>query len=190
MPAATPTLLTSKDKAPDTDGSYFLATVGTESKITIRYGGVNYTAPNMAVNAFAYDSGWEKRSSELVAVASSEESGSLVFTAAWKQTNTYGSGSTASSNVTWYFTELKTSGSGTQLTDTLINSGAKSAPYEALFGTSTAADLNQDGVVGPKSLTTATTDTAGVKFARDADGTVYIQDTLGGVSKNILMDSM
>ena len=48
MPASTPTLLTSKDKTPDADGSYFLATVGTESKITIRYGGVNYTAPNMS----------------------------------------------------------------------------------------------------------------------------------------------
>jgi len=187
MPASAPTLLTAKDKAPDTNGSYFLATVGTASKITIRYGGVDYSAPNLLLNAYAYDSGWEKRSSELVAVASSEESGSLVFTAAWKQTTTYGSGSTATNNVSWSFTELKTSGSGTQLTDTLINSGSKSAPFEALFGTSTAADLNQDGVVGPKSLTTATTDTAGVKFARDADGTVYIQDTQGGVTKNIFI---
>ncbi len=186
MPASTPTLLTAKDKAPDANGSYFLSTPGTESKITIRYAGLDYTS-SMVVNAYAYDSGWEKRSSELVAVAASEESGSVVFTAAWKQTSTYGSGTSASSNVSWSFTELKPSGNGTQLTDALINSGTKSAPFEALFGTSPAADLNNDGVVGPKNLTKSTTDTAGVTLARDAEGTVYIQDSVGGATKNIFI---
>jgi len=101
MPASTPSLLTAKDQAPDTDGSYFVSTPGTESKITIRYAGLDYTSSNMVVNAYAYDTGWEKRSSELVAVAASEESGSVVFTAAWKQTSTYGSGKSAYSNETW-----------------------------------------------------------------------------------------
>ena len=187
MPAATPTLLTAKDKAPDTDGSYFLETANLSSTITIRYGGVDYSATSMAVNAYNSDNGWEKRSTELVAVASNVVDGAVVFTAAWKQTSTYGTGSSASTNVNWSFTELKASGSGTQLTDTLISSGAKSAPYETFFGTSAAADLNKDGVVGPKNLTTATTDTAGVKLARDADGSVYIQDTDGGTTKNVLI---
>ena len=187
MPQSTPTLLNATDKAPDTDGFYFLSTVGTESKLTIRYAGLVYSAQSMAVNANLSDNMWEKRSSELVAVAAREDSGNVVFTAAWKQSTTTGSASTASSNVTWYFTELKPSANSTQLTDALINSGAKSAPFEGLFGTSLAADLNKDGVVGPKNLTTSTTDTVGVKLARDADGSVYIQDSQGGLTNNIFI---
>jgi hypothetical protein len=164
------TLLTSAD--------YSLQTTNGTSKIDITIDGLVYRVNN-TLSAEYSDTSMvnNKQETKLVAVSKSvDDNNEVTFNMAWRSTTSNSDGNAYYTG--WSFYKLSQDTSTSQFqnilvykTDT-ISSGTKAAPFENLFNT----DLNKDGTVGPKTLTTASSDTTGVKLARDADNSVYIQD--------------
>jgi hypothetical protein len=164
------TLLNSSD--------YTIQTANGKSKLDINIDGLTYKVNNLLLNEYK-DSSTPNYTyeSKLVAISKDlDENNNLTFNLAWKNTSANANGEIYNTN--WTFTKLSRDTSTTQsgnvivYIDQTMSAGSKAAPFENLFN----SDLNKDGTVGPKSLTTANTDTIGIQLARDADGSVYIQD--------------
>jgi hypothetical protein len=174
------TLLNSSD--------YTIQTTDGQSKLDITMDGLTYKVNNLLLNEYK-DSSTPNYTfeSKLVAITKElDDSNNLTFNLAWKQTSSNSNGNIYNTN--WTFTKLSRDTSVDQFQNILvykdetISVGTKAAPFENLFNT----DLNNDGTVGPKNLATASTDTVGVKIARDTDGSIYIQDG----SKNIFIHDL
>lgn len=164
------TLLSSTD--------YSVQTTNGTSKIDITMDGLVYRVNN-TLSAEYSDTSMvnNKQETKLVAVSKSvDDNDEVTFNMAWRATTSNSDGNAYYTGWSFYKLSQDTSTSQSQnilvyKTDT-ISAGTKTAPFENLFNT----DLNKDGTVGPKTLTTASSDTVGVKLARDADNSVYIQD--------------
>lgn len=164
------TLLSSAD--------YSLQTSNGTSKIDITIDGLIYRVNNNLIAEYSDASMVNnKHEMKLAAVSKSvDDNNEVTFNMAWRETLSNSDGNAYYTNWSFLKLSLDTLTSQSQnilvYTGQTISSGTKAAPFENLFNT----DLNKDGTVGPKTLTTASSDTVGVKLARDADNSVYIQD--------------